>query len=276
MTATAQLLRFDDNCRRAGWRSLREPMGPLGVLPILREAVDIGLAAEDDRGERAAMAVRDAALGGRLQVSSPESLYVITEHLAAVAEQVVYVVGGDTPWTRPDPVWLDHGLAWEPGVFLGEGGLRRVVLGSYREDATRMSWFEQGEQAVYGGALTEIVVSLGALREGRFHGHWSKGWKHPRSKEIRLADSVGGEFRTWNLIWRESERIDVKEWTRLMTPCMSKALSITERAPLDNHDRRAWRALAIRKLKAMAGGKEPDMQPSQCRHCPFGPCLIGS
>ena len=272
MTATAQLLRFDDNCHRAGWRSLREPMGPLGVLPILREAVDIGLAAEDDRGERAAMAVRDAALGGRLEVSSPESLYVITEHLAAVAEQVVYVVGGDTPWTRPDPVWLDSGVAWEPGVFVAEGGLRRVVLANYRDEASRMSWFEQGEQAVYGGALTEIVVSLGAMREGRLHGHWSKGWKHPRSKEVRLADSVGGEFRSWNLIWREDERTTPEAWAVLMQPFMAKCLSVTERPALDSQDRRAWRALALTKLAAMAGKNEPPPQISQCRGCPFGPC----
>jgi hypothetical protein len=274
MTATSSLLRFDDNCRRAGWRSLRLPAGPLGVLPILREAVDIGLAAEDDRGERAAMAVRDAALNGRLQVSSPETLYVISEHLAAVAEQIVYVVGGDNPWSRPDPVWLDAGLAWEPGVFLGEGGLRRVVLGSYRDEAERMSWHEQGEQAVYGGALTEIVVSLGALREGRFHGHWSKGWKHPRSKEIRLADSLGGEFRTWNLIWRESERIDVKEWTALMNPHMAKCLSITEREPLPDAERKRWRYLAVRKLTEMQQPDEPAPQISQCRQCPYGPCGV--
>ena len=269
---TAFHLQTDDHCHRAGWRSLRIPLGPLGVLPILREAVDIGLAAKDDRGERAAMAVRDAALGGRLQVSSPETLYAISEHLAGVAEQIVYVVGGDTPWSRPDPVWLDSGLAWEPGVFLGPDGLRRVVLGSYRDDASRLSWFEQGEQAVYGGGLTEIIVSLGAQREGRLHGYWSKGWKHPRSKEVRLADSMGGEFRTWTQIWREDERIAPADWAVLMGPVMAKALSITQREALPDAERKRWRGLAVRKLAAMAEKDEPPPQISQCARCPYGPC----
>jgi hypothetical protein len=149
-----------------------------------------------------------------------------------------------------------------------------VVLANYRDEAMGMSWLEQGEQAVYGGALTEIVVSLGAMREGRLHGYWSKGWKHPRTKEIRLADSVGGEFRTWNQIWRENERIPPPEWTMLMQPFMAKCISITQRDPLDTKERKAWRDLAKRKLAAMRKEPEPDPQISQCARCPYGPCSV--
>lgn len=273
MTATACLLSADDLCHRAGWRSLRRPVGPQGVLPILREAVDIGLGARDDRPERAAMAVRDAALGSRLEVDG--NLYQISEHLAAIAEQIVYVVGGETPWVRPDSMRLDDNLSWEPGVWVdGSGsGLRRVVLATY-QGGERLSWFEQGEQAMYGAALTKIVVILGGQREGRLHGYWSKGWKHPQSREIRLADRDGGTFRSWNPIWREDERISPEEWTAKMQPVMASALRIEQREPLSTEERKAWRALAIRKLAAMRSGEEPDPQISQCARCPYGPCSV--
>lgn len=274
--ATSSILTHHDHCSRAGWRSLRVPPGPVGPLPVLREAVDIGLGSEDDRGERAAMAVRDAALHGRLEVESKETLYVLAEHLASIAEQIVYVVGGDKPWVRPDPIWLAAGVAWEPGVWVdGSGeGLRRVVLTGYQSSNENLSWFEQGEQAVYGGALTEIVVALGSQREGRFHGYWSKGWKHPRSKEVRLADAMGGEFRTWNPVWRESERIDAAEWAEKMQSVMHSALRIEQHEPLGAGERRAWKSLALYKLQEMNSGKEPPPQISQCKGCAYGPCPL--
>lgn len=271
MTPTASLLTHDDHCHRAGWRSVRQAIGPQGVLGILREAVDIGLGACAHRAERAAMAVRDAALAGRLDAEG--NLYQISEHLAAVAEQIVYVVGGETTWMRPESVWMGPVDQWEPGAWVAPQGLRRVVLTTY-QSAERLSWSEQGEQAVYGGALTNIVVQLGAQREGYFHGYWSKGWRHPQSKEIRIADSRGGTFRSWNPIWREDERICVEEWAEKMQPVMASALRIEQREALSAGERMAWKGLALRKLDRMRSVEEPDPQISQCSRCPYGPCQV--
>jgi hypothetical protein len=279
MIPTAAILGYDDRCHRAGWRSLHDyHLGPQGIMPILREAVDVGLGAADNRPGRAGMALRAAAINRRLETDAKEGIYNISEHLAALAEQVVYVVGGEKPWTRPRAVWLDSELTWEPSCWLDpvSGGLRRVVLTTKANRAEWVSWWAQGEQAIYGGTMTEIVVVLGQQREGRFHGYWSKGWKHPKSKEVRLSDIAGGEFRSWDAIWREDERIGEKDWGRLMGPTMHLAMFIQEWKTMGAIERVRWKALAVRKLKSMRAKWEPDPQLSQCNtpgKCPFGPCM---
>jgi hypothetical protein len=276
---TSSLLSLDDRCHRAGWRAIRQSAGPRGAWAILREAIETGLEAYDYRPERAASAVRNAALNSQLEVEPANAVYQISEHLAAIAEQVVYVVGGDRRWTRPEPILLDEGLWWESGVFLDADGsnLRRVVLTDYWGDSRMvgegMSWHEAGEQAIYGGTLTEVIVLLGAHRENRFHGLWSKGWKHPQNSDIRLQSVSGGEFKRYRPFWREDEKIPVHRWAQLMPTGL--ALTVMQREPLDGPQRKAWKALALRKLEAMQAAKEPLPQLSQCwkpSQCPFGPC----
>lgn len=276
-TTTSSLLVLHDRCHRAGWRSIRQAMGPRGPWSILREAIETGLGATDHRSERAAMYVRDAALSCDLEIETPESIYQVSEHLAAIAEQIVHVVGGTEPWQRPETIMLGPEMWWESSVFRDGENLRRVILTDYwsegRMRGEAESWYEAGEQAIYGGSLTEIIVLLGAHREGRFHGLWSKGWKHPRNNDVRLQSVSGGEFKAYEPFWREDSGIGVKDWTALMPSHL--ALKVLQREPLDRERRKAWKDLALRKLKAMEKGDEPLMQPSQCwkpSRCPMGPC----
>jgi hypothetical protein len=276
---TSGLLVLDDRCHRAGWRCVRAPMGPRGVWAVLREAIEAGLEAKDYRPDRASAHVRSAALNSELEIETPETIYQISEHLAALAEQIVHVVGGEESWHRPEMISLGPDLWWESSVFRDGENLRRVVLTDYwsegRMRSEAESWYEAGEQAIYGGSLTEIIVMLGAHREGRFHGLWSKGWKHPRNGDVRLQSVSGGEFKAYQPFWREDAHISVEEWTAKMP--MGLAVKIQEREPLDSAQRKAWKALALRKLKAIDREDEPPMQPSQCwrpNRCPMGPCSL--
>lgn len=272
---TANILVLDDRCHRAGWRCVRAPMGPRGVWSILREAVEAGLEAKDYRSDRAASYVRAAALNSELEVEGP--IYPISEHLAALAEQITHVIGGSEPWTRPELIMLGPDQWWESSVFRDGKNLRRIVLTDYWSEARMRSeaesWYEAGEQAIYGGSLTEIIVILGAHREGKFHGLWSKGWRHPRNGDIRLQSVSGGEFKAYQPFFREDAHISIEEWTDKMP--MGLAVKIQEREPLTTAQRKAWKSLALRKLKAIETGDEPPMQPSQCwrpNRCPMGPC----
>jgi hypothetical protein len=225
--------------------------------------------------------VRHAALNNQLEVEPAGAVYQISEHLAAIAEQIVYVVGGDRPWARPEPILLDEGLWWESGVFRDADGanLRRVVLTDYWGESKMagegQSWHEAGEQAIYGGTLTEMIVLLGAHRENRFHGLWSKGWKHPQNGEIRLQSVAGGEFKRYIPFWREDERIPAGRWAELMPTGL--AMTVQQREPLETNARRRWKALAKEKLAEMQDKREPLPQISQCHwpsRCPMGPCAV--
>jgi hypothetical protein len=277
LVLNAPLMAVDDRCHRAGWRAMRQIPGPLPPIDVLRNAVDIGLGAYRDRSEMAAADVRQAALRNGLEVERGQNIYQISEHLAALAEQIVYVVGGADSWVRPTTVALDAGHSWESRAWVGPNGLRRVVLTDRHRERTEMTWRDAGEQAVYGGLLTEIIVILGNHRDGRFHGHWAKGWKHPRNGEVRISLGIGGESSKWNQIWREDEGMKVEEWTMKMQPTMPSALRIIERVELDAGQRAAWKKLALRKIYAIEYDPEPDMQPSQCFRpspCLFGPCSL--
>lgn len=274
---TANLLVLQDRCYRAGWRSIRQAPGPRGAWAILREAIELGLGSSDNRPERAAASVRSAALNNQLECDPPNAIFQTAEHLAAIAEQVVYVVGGDKPWTRPDPIRLDSDLWWESSVFADGENLRRIVLMDYwsesRMSGESLSWFEAGEQAIYGGHLTEIIVILGTHRENRFHGLWSKGYKHPRNSDIRLRPVDGGEFKAYQPFWREDERIGVSRWAELIPTGL--AMTVEVREPLEPNERKHWKALAMAKLAQLGGKKEPLPQLSQCwkpNRCPYGPC----
>lgn len=273
----APLLALDDRCRRSAWRALRRGPGPRPALDVLRDSVDAGLGGNSARPEMAAAHVRRSALYNGLEVEPGQNIYQISEHLAALAEQIVYVVGGEKPWRRPPAIALDERHSWESRAWEGPGGLRRVVLTDRSRDRAEMTWRDAGEQAVYGGVLTEIIVVLGNHRDGRFHGHWAKGWKHPRNGEVRVSSSVGGELAKWKQVWREDEGLTVAEWTNRMQPAMPLSLRITERKELDAGQRAAWKALALRKIEAIEREQEPDPQPSQCFRptaCLYGPCQV--
>jgi hypothetical protein len=277
---TSGLLVLQDRCHRAGWRSIRQPMGPRGVWSILREAIETGLGAEDYRTERASSYVRQAALDCQLEIDTPESIYQISEHLAAIAEQVVHVIGGDKPWYRPEMIALGPNIWWESSVWRDGENLRRLILTDYWSESRMRgeaeSWYEGGEQAIYGGSLTEIIVLLGAHRDGRFHGLWSKGWKHPYNSDVRLQSVSGAEFRAYQPFWREDSKLSVQEWADKMPTGL--AMHVEQREPIGNAQRKAWKALAMRKLATIMRDGEPDMQPSQCymrgSRCPMGPCSI--
>lgn len=249
----------------------------MAALDVLRNAVAEGLAAKDERPARAAAQVRHEALENRMEFERGQNAYLITEHLAALAEQIVYVVGGSKPWSRPVDVRLNERYSWDSRAWLGPTGLRRVVLTDRPREHDEMSWWDAGEQAVYGGTLTEIIVILGSHRDGRFHGHWSRGWKHPRSAEVRVSSSSGGELGKWTKIWREDEGITAEAWAEKMKPAMHSSLSYNEREELTRDQRMAWMRLGVRKMRAIEQEDEPDMQVSQCHfpsRCLYGPCSL--
>jgi hypothetical protein len=278
---TAAILSSDDHCRRfARWLDRIPALSP---GEILRRAVTAGLESdEEDYAKAASDAAMDLCTSNTIDTAETD-LLGLAEHIASLAEILVWTVRLDSPWERPEPVNLSDRHPWVSGAHIGVSGekLRHLAIVSKLDGATEMalrhSWEIQGECAAYRIPMDLIVVEVGSLRQGRWTCPWTCGWRHPVGKMLRFRKRDGDGFgANWDRVWRTGPNLDRDEWMDAMTEdgvLMDNLHVLSVDVPEMAGE---IVELAKRKLDAMKGAL-PDPQFSRCfdkmRLCPFrGDC----
>jgi hypothetical protein len=124
------------------------------------------------------------------------------------------------------------------------------------------------------------VVLIGQRREGRHHSPWSKGFLHPRSRNLRIAKRSGEKFDgNWIQCWREEqENISRDKWLDAMRAdrIMNDVLFDVEVPVPDPAFQSKIGQLASRKMEAITGTTEvPPPNISVCdwpQRCGFAQC----
>lgn len=283
MGSTEVLLNHDRCPRLAHW-GMRWQAPNIDASEALALAIDAGVMSEEkDPGQWAGDTIMTIASERRLNV--PGSQYDCALHLASLADIIVTTLRtGTGAWARPTPrTWQT--LAWESSAFVEAGiRLRRVALVDRWTDERREhelhSWRTLGEQAIYELPMTLTVVVIGNRRIGRYHSPWSKGFLHPRSKNLRIKKRGGESFKgDWVECWREQhDEIERDDWLEMMHKdgvlpevCFPVLVDIPKdgfRVPI--------RALAENKMREIfSTQKTPPPTISACdwpRRCKFHDC----
>jgi hypothetical protein len=290
-----QLLKAYEPCNRAGIWSRDWERAKIDFHDLLQAGLKAGLTTDrQDYGEAAGEEIIGIA-SRREVVSDQHNVYDQCVHHAAISDIVSCAIRKptDKPWTLPDPIELPNGEIWSSGAFLAPSGtsLRRVVLAtSWNDDrhyAEARSWSSLGEVCVYGLPMQEAVIVLGPNRDGRRHGYWSRGLRHPVNKKLRFrkkTDKETGFKSSWTTIFREDyDEISTKEWLEAMFEdgvlqdvCFSVEVPVPEEKA-----RQRIVDLAAKKLDLIYSTKIlPDQQLSTCDFpypCSFRvPCHSGN
>src|SRR6201984_3634210 len=219
---SAELLLSLDRCPRQAFWSQSWESPAVHPNEVLRRAVDAGLmTSESDPGQLAGDTVMRIAAERTLDGEG--SQYNCALHTAALADTVVTALRGNSgPWARPADIPM-KGVTWVSSAFLEPSGvrLRRVLLAdrwsTERFQSEIHSWKGLGEIAAYGMPMTLQVVLIGQRRNGRHHSPWSKGFTHPRSRNLRIRRRMGGEFKeNWVEVWRETSDFNREHWIEQM------------------------------------------------------------
>lgn len=195
---------------------------------MMRRSIRAGLiSTRSDFGECAGE--ESLALGAEPGLDSKQhNLYDQVIHLGSISDIVCHALRktGETPWMIPDPVMLGDGPTWHSAAFLAPDGshLRRVCLVSGWSDdrhfSEARSWFSLGEVCAYNLPMKQAVVVLGAHRDGKRHGHWSKAVLHPVNKKLRFRKrtEISSGFKdSWVPIFREDrDEILTSTWLQSM------------------------------------------------------------
>lgn len=288
----ALLLNNLESCQRRGlWSRDYEPQ-QLHPTEILRRSIYAGLTTErEDFGEAAGEEVMSLCGDRGMDIDTAKvhiNLYDTGIHHAAIADLVTSRLRTDGPWQRPEPV-----DGWESGAFVGPKGLRRIVLTAYWDDeraaAECHSWQTLAELAIYKQPMSLEVIILGAFRKGRRHSAWSKGFLHPRNRQLRFKrnahygqrDKPFGE--NWIPVWREDhDQLTREQWLEAMeADAMFEDIHLSIPVVLPGAaNLQRLRDLIARKterLEKLKGLPEPSY--SSCHNvispCPFqGCCLV--
>jgi len=278
--STADILSHSDRCKRFGYFSLREQPWLLSPSDILRKAVHAGLTTLDDPGQTAHDVVMETFAEKQIDTKIL-NLFDLGLHIACLADIVTTALRSGSLWERPEDVRIGQG-AWISSAFLNPNRtrLRGVFIVSNwnqdRENALRYSWHVLGECSVYQMPMELIVVHVGQMREGKYISPWTKGWIHPRSKELRIRKRSGEGFSgNWIPVFRE-ERAEIERdvWMRAMqdddvvSDCLTR---IAVEYPSNLGQK--MREMATNQLADLAQMKEkPEMSLSQCfwpKPCPY-------
>lgn len=267
---TARLLSNDDFCSRYGYLAQRWEPEALRPSEILYRAVQHGLEFEDD--------VSDFAMQLCIErpIDTPETdLLGLAEHLAALADLLVWVVRPEGPWERAAGV-----KGWESSAFLHNGRLRQLWLvdswSEEKEIAALSNWYLGGECAAFGLEMDLVIAIIGKHRDGRWSSPWTRGFQHPVAKDLRFLKRDGEPFgETWKRVWREEGEFSREEWLDSLTAdgVLSEILLVRE-IEVPPHSARMM-DLAVHKLAALKAKEVPAPQLGQCfgpRPCPFRFC----
>jgi hypothetical protein len=292
---TSGLLTAFESCPRAAyWRRLWM-RAKLDATEMLQAGIRAGvLSGRTDFGECAGEECYGFGVEPGLETTHYD-VHGEVCHLAAIADVVTTALrkAQDLPWKIPEPVRLSaEGPLWSSGAFLDPSGnhLRRVVLASAWNDDRHYSecrsWFSLGEVCAYGLPMQQAVIVLGQSRDGKRHGPWAKGLRHPLNKKLRFRKKsfVAEGFKSsWQPVWREDfDEITTQEWLQAMLDdgvlqdaCFTVKIDVPEKAA-----RQRIVDLAARKLEKLEKIKTlPDLQLTGCDWpvpCIFrAPCHAG-
>jgi hypothetical protein len=270
---TSDLLSAHDRCPRAAHWSQSWESNLLHPNEALRRAIEEALLHDgDDPGQYAGDSIMTMAAERGLDTSGNK--YECAMHNAALADIIVTVLRSGGPWARPEDRKVKS-FTWVSGVFVEPSGTRlsRVICVDRWNDERKLSemhaWRTLGEQAAYGLPMTLTVVLVGQRREGRHHSPWSKGFLHPRSRNLRIAKRSGEKFDgNWIQCWREEqENISRDKWLDAMRAdgVMHDVLFDVEVPAPDPAFMSKIGRLAERKMEAITGAKEiPPPNISVC------------
>jgi len=291
---TDELLLAFEECRRKGFWLRDFESTKLAPSQMLRIGVSAGLTepTRKDWGHVAGEALYALGADHGL-VSKQYDIHAEIVHLSAISEAVAIALRKDAPWRASEPVKIGNGHTWSSDVLLDPSGarLRRILfVSSWGEDrhfGTCRSWGSLGNVCVYNLPLQIGVVILGAHRDGKYHGYWSKAYRHPRSKEVRFRrrNNVTEGFKsTWDQIWREDfDDIDTKTWLQGMLDdsVLQDSLIVIDLPVPEATAKQRILDLAARRLDEIWSAKElPEQCLSVCdwpTPCVFrNPCHSGN
>jgi hypothetical protein len=215
VTGSANLLNSLDRCPKMASLAQKMEREALSPHQLLTRAVELGLAVDSSDAPSAA-SDEVYRLGSTRPIDTElTDLIGLVEHIASLAEIITWILRTEGPWTHPAPT-----SDWTPSLWIAPSGLRRVVLADRWDErralAETRDW-QTLEGAILGEAVTIIAVQLGPMREGRRHGPLTKGWLHPRSKELRFKRRDGQAFDgNWEPVWRERFEGTREDWLHTM------------------------------------------------------------
>lgn len=288
------LLTIFEPCHRAGFFAKDWEHSKITIQELLEAGIKAGVtSSRSDFGVAAGEQV--VAISARREIATKQfDVYSEAIHIAAIAEIVTCAIRrpSEPPWVPAEPVDLPGGQTWHSGAFLSPGGskLRRVAIASSWNDDKHYdfarSWFSLGESAVRGLPLQQATIILGAHREGRFYGAWSKAMMHPVSKQIkfRKKNDPATPFKaSWKAVFREDyDNVSTETWMNAMLgDGVLQDVALNIEIPVPGRDVQDQIVdLAARRLDKIWRMKElPDPNLSTCfwpTRCEFiGPCHKG-
>jgi len=283
-----------EHCNRDGFWSRDWEKGKPDEHQFMQRCIHAGLStSEKNYGEYAGEEA--IALGAEPGLRT-ESLNVYDEviHIAHICDLIVTALRkpNDKPWESAKEIPLDNGTIWKSSAYLDPSGtkLRRVCLVTNWSDdrhySEARSWYSLGEVCAYGLPMQQVVCVLGARRDGKRHGYWSKGVLHPANKKLRFRkrNDVGTNFKeSWNTIFREDrDEIESETWLQAMLDdgvLQDSLFSVDIQVP-DPPARKMIVDTAARRLEEIYSLKKtPAQQLSTCHwpvRCVFhSPCHKG-
>jgi hypothetical protein len=220
-----------------------------------------------------------AIAAAREIVSDQYDVYSQVIHHAAIADIVTMAIRKPTegPWGATDPLDLPGGHTWYSDAYTSPDGLRlrRIALTSNWSDdkhySFARSWYSLGEVAIFGLPMQQATIILGQHRNGKRHGFWSHGLRHPLSKQLRFRkknDKAVPFKSTWTEVWREDyDDIATGDWLSAMHSdgvLGDVAFNVDIPVP-EKEARQKIVDLATRRLEEIWSAKEiPDQQLSTC------------
>jgi hypothetical protein len=225
---TDELLTITETCRRAAfWASSwqRKKISPNELLltgireGLLSDRTDFHEAA----GEKVIEIIREREL-----IKDVLDAYTVGIHHASLADIISSAIRkpSEDPWHLPEPTTLPNGHPWAGTAFLAPSGtvLRRIVLVSNWSNDKHFSfcrsWETIGNVCAYQMSLQMAVCVLGPTRDGRRLGYFSRGYRHPQSRQIRFrkrTDPSSGFKSSWATVFREDfDDIPTSEWLSSM------------------------------------------------------------
>jgi len=252
---------------------------------MVDEGIKYALAATqgDSWGQLAGDTVMGLAADRGLEAEGTVDIYGSILHHACLADILTTAVRKqDTPaWVVPEKV-----NDWTSGAFLSPDGsnLRRCVLASSWSDARHYSecrsWMTLGEIAMYELPMQLVVLIIGQQRDGRRHGAWTTGYRHPKNHELRFRKRQHSNTQEFNEKWErivreEHAEITREEWLEKMLAddvlpnvCFKEDIEVPPPRQIAR-----IKELAVRKLERLLNLKEiPEMNLSSCDFpvpCPF-------
>ena len=291
---TAEILTAFEECRRKAYWLRDWESNKLTATQMLQIGVSAGLMepTRKDWGQVASETLYALGANHGL-VSKQHDIHAEIVHLSAIAEAVATVLRKDAPWRAPEPVEIGNGHTWESDAFLDPSGerLRRILfVSSWNDDRSYSlcrSWGSLGSVCIHELPLQMAVVLLGAHKDGKFHGYWSRAYRHPVSKQIRFRrrNNVGEGFKSsWGQVFREDyDDVSTQSWLQAMLDdsVLQDSLLVIDLPIPERSAQQRILDLAAKKLDELwSTGTIPDQQLATCdwpSPCPLrSPCHSGN